>query len=165
MSELNLQLEARFNEPDMCSRVFRGLYAHRVGGQNHSSGLAEFQALGLDASSILNESQSWVLEDCGVDEQGTLYLKAVAAASSKGYEIFRDIMLLIKRGGATALLAVEYNDGTGDYYALTASQGGISELYHTCDYESVGDDFYAGVKKRLAEVHDEMARLRRESLL
>ena len=164
MSELHLQLEARFNEPDTCSRIFRGLYSHKTDRQNHSSGLAEFQGLGLDASSILNESESWILEDCGVDEKGMLYLKA-AAASSKGYDVFRDILHLIDKGGATALLAVEYDDGTGDYYALTVRQGEIFELYHTYDYESVGDDFYVGVKNRLAEIHGELARLRRESIL
>ena len=163
MSEVYFQLQARFPTDDLSARAFRGIYARRT-PEKIEKVLAEFNALGIDALSFLSPDVLWELEDCLVDDENCLHLKALSGAGpSQG--VIPALTLAMHQAGASSVLTVLYDTSSGTYQALSIDNNEVVEVYTTFDYDSVGDDYFEGIRRLLLRAYRATSHLVNDGLL
>lgn len=162
MSEVHFFVQARFPNAALSGRFFRAVYSH--GGRSDDTGAAEeLEASGVDVATFLDPELDWEIEDCGVDERECLSLKATC--SGEASEVIGALCVAARRAGASSVLAILFDTSTGAYQALGATESAPVELYTSYDYDSVGDDYVAGVRRLLAAAHEHAKKLVEDGLL
>lgn len=150
MSEVHFFMQARFPSADLSGRFFRAVYSH--GSPGDTTGAVEaLKAIGVEVDEFLHPGLVWTIEDCGVDERECLSLKA--SCSGESSHVIGALCVAAGRSGASSVLSILHDTSTGAYQALGAGESEPVELYTTYDYDAVGDNFVAGVRRLLAVAH------------
>ena len=162
MSEINFFMQARFPSADLSGRFFRAVYSH--GSKIDTKGaVEELKEIGVEVVEFLGPGLNWVIEDCGVDERDCLSLKANCSGESS--HVIGALCVAAGRSGASSVLSILHDTSTGVYQALGVGADDPVELYTTYDYEAVGDNFVAGVRRLLVIAHQHSKKLMDDALL
>ena len=162
MSEVHFYMQARFPSAELSGRFFRAVYSH--GSEIDTKGaVEELEAIGVEVVEFLGPGLAWEIEDCGVDDRERMSLKASCSGASS--HVIGALCVAAGRSGASSVLSILHDTSTGAYQALGVNGDDPVELYTTYDYEAVGDDFVAGIRRLLAVAHRHTKQLIDDALL
>lgn len=150
MSEIHFFVRASFPSTETSARFYRAVRASVTEGQEGQE-------------TIVDPELDWEAEDYGVDDKERFHLKAMCEGESS--EVIGALTSAARRFGASSAMAILFDTETGIYQAIAAKTAGIIELYTTENHAAVGDDFIEGMKRLIAEAHQQTASVIRDGLL
>lgn len=153
MSEIHFFVRASFPSTETSARFYRAVRASVTEGQEGQEG----------QETIVDPELDWEAEDYGVDDKERFHLKAMCEGESS--EVIGALTSAARRFGASSAMAILFDTETGIYQAIAAKTEGIIELYTTENHGAVGDDFIEGMKRLIAEAHQQTANVIRDGLL